>query len=173
MGRIVATSPGLGKTTFAKENPSILNLDPVTYKYFGMESLSPEEVEMRKGDKSRETNPDYPNNFIRVLKENTDKYDIVLIHAHVDVLRRLRQDRLEYTLVYPTKEFFNGEILNRYKDRGNTDTFVNKMLGDYERDYPDCTLQEVIWVDSGYLSEVLSCLQSMKEKIFFYILKRN
>ncbi len=153
--KVIAAYPGLGKTTLAKNNSKILDLDPGRYKYLGMENLSDKELELRKGDYTRKSNPNYPNNFIEAVIDSINKFELVLIHPHFELLYKLKERGVNLTIVYPTKDFFTTQLVKRYKERGNSDAFIASSYKKYVRDMPNNKEFEVVWLRDGYLSDIV------------------
>ena len=48
-----------------------------------------------------ERNPDFPNNYIRHIKENTGKYDCIFVSSHKVVREALDAEGIDFTIVYP------------------------------------------------------------------------
>lgn len=46
-------------------------------------------------------NPDFPNNYIKHIKENIGKYDCIFVSSHASVRNALDQERIDFTIVYP------------------------------------------------------------------------
>ena len=86
------------------------------------------DLDVLDSDSSTFDKKDFPANYIKHIKENMGKVDIILISSHEDVRYELEQSKLGYNLVYPDKEL-KDEYIQRYKERGNEDAFV-KLLED-------------------------------------------
>ena len=46
-------------------------------------------------------NPDFPNNYIKHIKENIGKYDCIFVSSHAAVREALDKESIEFTVVYP------------------------------------------------------------------------
>lgn len=119
---------GIGKTYLAKKYDNVLDLDHLHYKY-----IYPEEViknntfEQLKGrTQNREKNPLWPENYFKVLFENLEKYNIILLPASQDIIAYLDKINFEYILCYPKLEY-KSIYMKRYKDRGTNIEWINKM----------------------------------------------
>lgn len=69
-------------------------------------------------------NPDFPNNYIEHIKECIGKYAVVFVSSHKDVRDALVNNGIPFTLVYPKREL-KAEYIQRYKDRGSEQSFVD------------------------------------------------
>lgn len=71
-------------------------------------------------------NPTFPKNYVKFIKENLYKYDIICASPAGTVRRALDRAHLEYYIVYPAdvdKEVY----LARYRNRGSDDEFINSV----------------------------------------------
>jgi len=86
--RIVAAFPGTGKSSYNRLYPEkILDLDSKKYQW-----LDPV---------TREVNPDFPNNYISIIKESIGKYEVILVSTQKRVRDALIDNCLFFYLVYP------------------------------------------------------------------------
>lgn len=46
-------------------------------------------------------NPDFPNNYIKHIKENIGKYDCIFVSSHAPVREALDAESIDFTIVYP------------------------------------------------------------------------
>lgn len=153
-GKLIAGFGGIGKTTLGKKYDNVLDLESSNFKYIIDEELKELNVEERKGLKTRTPNKDFPINYYNAIIENLEKYDIVLISMHNEIVEMLRENKIDYTVVYP-KEDMLDEIMQRFINRGNTEDFLSGVKDAYYRLYPDKN-DKVIWLDSGeYLEDIL------------------
>lgn len=49
----------------------------------------------------RERNPDFPNNYIRHIKENIGKYDCIFVSSHASVREALDKEGIDFMIIYP------------------------------------------------------------------------
>lgn len=49
----------------------------------------------------KERNPDFPNNYIKHIKENIGKYDYIFVSSHASVREALDKEGTGFTVVYP------------------------------------------------------------------------
>lgn len=144
----------IGKTTLASKYKNILDLESSSFKYIIDDELKKLSVEERKGLKTRKLNPKYPDNYYEAIIENLNKYDIVLISMHNEIIEKLENDNIEYIVVYPKEEMLD-EIIERCKKRGNKEDFLSGVKDAYYRLYPSESAK-VFWLDKGkYIEDIL------------------
>ena len=114
------------------KNTILISAFPGTGKTYFFNNTS---LDVLDSDSSTFDKNDFPANYIKHIKENMGKVDIILISSHEDVRYELEQSKLGYNLVYPDKEL-KDEYIQRYKERGNEDTFV-KLLEDNWDEWQD------------------------------------
>ena len=104
---LVSAFPGCGKSHFfkTKNTPSytILDSDSSTF------------------DKS-----DFPDNYIKHIKSNIGKADVIMISSHKDVRDALLKEDMKFTLVYPNR-YLKDEYISRYKKRGSNQKFIELL----------------------------------------------
>lgn len=115
-GKLIAGFGGIGKTTLAKKYNNVLDLESSNFKYIIDKELEKLSVEKRKGLKTRKLNKDFPKNYYNAIIENLEKYDIVLISMHNEIVKLLKENNIEYLVVYPKENMLN-EIMRRFIDR--------------------------------------------------------
>lgn len=125
MGVIISAFPGCGKT-YAFNNRQdkfrILDSDSSNFKW----------VKDKDGNNTKELNPEFPKNYIKHIKENIDSCDIIFVSTHKEVRDALRENNMNYTLIYPRVED-KEEYMQRYIDRGSTEDFINIMNTNFEK----------------------------------------
>ena len=77
-------------------------------------------------DSSTFDKKEFPANYIKHIKANIGKANIIFISSHKEVRDALVAADLEFILVYPNP-FLKSEYIKRYKKRGNALEFV-KLL---------------------------------------------
>jgi hypothetical protein len=110
--KVISGFPGVGKSHFHKNNPDLIILDSDSSSFSWVE----------KGVR----NPDFPNNYIRHIKENLGKVNVILLSSHKQVRDALRENDIGYTMVYPDKSL-KHEYLSRYKGRGSDENFLGMI----------------------------------------------
>lgn len=148
---VICGFPGVGKTSVANNRVNILDAESSAFSW----NWNPEHLE-----KGRERNPEFPHNYIRFVKENMDKYDVILTSSHQVVRDALKAEGIQYIIVAPEFDRKN-EYMIRYLQRGSEINFIESL---YER--WSMFLKEIqndgapiIWMTEGkYLSDVLGVM---------------
>ena len=141
--KIISGFPAVGKSVLTKQsNLVVLDSDSSLFSW------------IKKGER----HPDFPGNYIQHIKENVGKADYILVSSHDNVRSALKENNIDYTLVYPSIELKN-EYIKRYKDRGNEESFIsfidskwNEFIEDIEKETHPTMLK---LVENQYLSDVL------------------
>lgn len=140
---VIAGFPGVGKTVLTRKGDLVV-----------FDSDSSQFSWIKKGERD----PDFPNNYMRHIKENMGKADYILISSHDVVRKALEENDVEYTLVYPAIGL-KEEYLQRYKDRGNDDKFIAFIDSKWDEFIEDIEKEEfpkLIKLEGHqYLSDVL------------------
>lgn len=76
--------------------------------------------------------PDFPNNYMKHIKENIGKADIIFVSSHDNVRESLKDNGIDYTLVYPDASL-KDIYIERYKKRGNDEGFINFISSNWEK----------------------------------------
>lgn len=110
--KIISAFPGTGKSTFFKENGDIcIDSDSSNFSW----------IVDAEGNKER--NPEFPKNYIQHIKDNIGKYEYIFVSSHDEVRNMLFDNCIFFYLVYPSIDR-KDEFLERYKNRGNDDSFI-------------------------------------------------
>ena len=67
---------------------------------------------------------DFPKNYIKHIKSNIGKVKIIFVSSHKEVRDALVEAKIFFTLAYPY-ENLKDEYIERYKERGSDDGFIN------------------------------------------------
>lgn len=98
---IISAFPGVGKTYLYNSRSHVLDSDS------------------SKFDKS-----DFPRNYIEHIKSNIFDADLILVSSHEVVRKELEKQKMYFTLVYPAPSL-KEEYLQRYRDRGSSQAFID------------------------------------------------
>lgn len=144
---IVSAFPACGKTYFHRLYPkNTLDSDSSLFSWIINEF----------GEKAR--NPNFPNNYIQRIKENMGKYVFIFVSSHEEVRNMLKENNLDYILVYPEKTL-KQEWIERCIKRNNEDTFVTFMKTNYEMFIDNLEKEtfptKVTLKQNQYLSDIL------------------
>lgn len=126
MTMIISAFPGCGKTYFYenfkdKFKGGILDSDSSEFSW----------IKDKDGNNTNVRNPDFPNNYIQHIKDNSGKVDIIFVSSHEVVRNTLRENNIKYILVYPDKSL-KEEWIERFKNRGDNDKFINFISSNWD-----------------------------------------
>ena len=83
-------------------------------------------------DSSKFDKSNFPQNYIEHIKEKiSDGYARIFVSSHKEVRDALIENGLDFTLVYPKKEL-KDEYLERYKERGSSESFINLISNNWD-----------------------------------------
>ena len=123
--KIISAFPGTGKTycfnKYKNSNIKILDSDSSEFSW----------IKDENGKNTNERNPDFPNNYIKHIKENIGKVDIIFVSSHDVVRNALRENNIKYILVYPCISY-KEEYIHRYTERGNDEKFIKFINENFE-----------------------------------------
>lgn len=129
-GRVICGFPGVGKSTLFKElkesGKKVLDSDSSTF------------------DKS-----EFPDNYIKHIKEKTAEGYTILASSHDVVRGALIDEGMDFTLVYPDKSL-KDEYLERYKERGSPEKFIELLDKNWDKWIKECDD-----LDSKHVSKVV------------------
>jgi len=166
---IIAGFAGIGKTVFArKTDKRIIDLESSAYKWLLLDSDCKCSTESQKGLSTRTLNPEWPGNYIDDIEKYNlfDDVDYILVAPTEDIMYYL--ELRNFYIVIPSLDS-KQEMLQRYRDRGNSKEFVNKMDLKYEKitDYlmTQCARKFVLQ-PGQYLSDITSMLDANLPQYF-------
>lgn len=150
--KIISAFPGTGKT-WCKNNYdklTIMDSDSSTYSW-----LSP-----------GVRNPEFPDNYIKHIRENMGKVDVIFVSSHEQVREALAENKIPYFLVYPNI----GEkylYKDRYRERGSEEDFIKMLdikweqwIGTCERD--DQAEAKISLSSGKYIDTILDRILSLR-----------
>lgn len=135
---IYAAYAGTGKSYFCQENPEAIDLICMPFKYTNLSEVSGNMESDREGEQIK-ANPKLTlRNYWVLYYYWAIKYllyycpEIPLVIPTIDlILDFLEADQIPYTLIYPDKNL-KDEYEKRYKNRGNTEEFLDIFIGQWE-----------------------------------------
>lgn len=144
---VISAFPGCGKT-YCYENYqdkySILDSDSSEFSWMKDES----------GANTKERNPDFHSNYIRHIKDNIGKVDIIFVSSHEAVRKALHDSKIQTVIIYPHKSL-KKEWIRRFTCRGNNSQFIEFISNNWDG-FIDSIENETY----GFLKERLSCNSS-------------
>lgn len=108
----------------------------------------------------KERNPDFPNNYMKHIKENIGKYDCIFVSSHALVREALDKEGIDFTIVYPSqncKDEWVGRCFHREKN-GESGCSANIMYDNWEQWITECfetgiNHKEIVLYSNEYLSD--------------------
>lgn len=133
--KIISAFPGCGKTyCFNKYKDSdikILDSDSSEFSW----------IKDDKGNNTKERNPEFPENYINHIKANIGKVDIIFVSSHDVVRRALKDNDLNYYMIYPDINC-KEEYITRYRNRGNDEKFISFIDKNFNSFIEDISKEE-------------------------------
>lgn len=123
--KVISAFPACGKTYCFENKQSYYNgiLDSDSSEFSWIKDENGNNTDVR--------NPDFPNNYIKHIKDNMGKVEIIFVSSHDVVRDALKENDIEYTLVYPDINQ-KDEWIRRFKNRGNNDGFINFISNNWD-----------------------------------------
>ena len=118
---IISGFGGIGKSTLASKYKNVIDLESSAYQWIIDPVLG--NGQNMKASLNREKNLEYPNNYIKAIKEAIMKYDVICVRYNGTKNPNFL-DEFDYVVCYPTKRAFNNHYIKRYRERGNTEEFI-------------------------------------------------
>ena len=127
--------PGVGKSYLANTDPRFVDMDQMKVRYKYAQNFTQMQIEQNKGLERKTVN----HNSVEYIKNKTlellrDTNKILLYAPNPDIVEMLVENKIPYCLVYVSLDC-KEEIRMRMKNRGNSDEFIERMLGPLESFY--------------------------------------
>ena len=147
--KIISGFPAVGKSfIFKNSNKLVLDSDSSEFSW----------LKDSDGNNTKVRNSEFPKNYIKHIKNNIGKVDIIMVSSHDVVREALKDNKIPYTIVYPNISL-KDEYIERFIKRGNKTGFI-----DFISAYWDSFINEIsnetyptkIILEKGqYLSDVI------------------
>ena len=112
MTKIISGFPAVGKSYLFNSNNNLTILDSDSSQFSWI----------KKGVR----HPEFPQNYIDHIKQNIGKVDIILVSSHKIVRDALKENKINYILVYPAR-ILKQEYINRCYKRGDDSSFISML----------------------------------------------
>lgn len=102
--------------------------------------------------------PNFPQNYVKEIKNMIGKVDILLISTHKEVRDALLENNIDFTLVFPDEDL-KEEYISRYKGRTTLQRVIDKVNENWDiwqfemRTQPGC--DKIILQSGQYLSDII------------------
>lgn len=124
--KIISAFPGCGKTYCFKNKQDcfkrILDSDSSHFSW----------IKDENGNNTKVRNPEFPDNYIKYIKDNIGKAEIIFVSSHEIVRKALEENNIEYTLIYPSIEQ-KEEWIRRFKNRNDNKQFIDFISNNWEK----------------------------------------
>ena len=120
---VISCFPGCGKTEYYKYENVEYPKTIFDKKVLDSDSSNFSWIKDNEGNNTKERNLDFPNNYIKHIKNNIGKVDIIFVSSHKVVRDALKENNINYTLVYPKMEA-KKQWLKRFVQRGDSEQFI-------------------------------------------------
>lgn len=120
-----------------------------------------------EGNNTKERNPDFPSNYIKHIKDNIGKVDVIFVSSHEVVRKALVGNNINTIIVYPDKDM-KDEWIRRFKERGNNDGFISFISKNWDNFIDDIQNE-----DSKFLKQRLNEENSYLDLDFLYGIHDN
>jgi hypothetical protein len=105
---------------------------------------------------TKERNPDFPNNYIKHIKDNIRKVDVIFVSSHAIVRKALNENSINFFMVYPNK-CMKDEWIGRFKQRGNDKGFIKLIADNWDNfiseiENEEKCLKEKLSLDNPYIN---------------------
>lgn len=129
----------LTETTKVKEklkgnrNPIIISAFPASGKTYASENFKDNYTILDIGayDFRKEDNLNYITNFIRYLKENINKFDIIFVYGEIEFRQAMTENNIDFYTIYPDEK--SKELwIQRFKNEEYNDEFIEQISNDWD-----------------------------------------
>lgn len=149
---VISAFPGCGKTYFFNNFKNFLVSDSDSSNFSWIKDS--------EGNNTTQRNPEFPKNYIDHIKNNIGVYDIIFVSSHNVVVEALKNNNIDFTIVYPDIEL-KEDFLERYKNRGNNESFI-KFISEHFEEFvkaidDDVSLNKIkLTKEKRFLKDVIS-----------------
>lgn len=85
-------------------------------------------IKDENGNNTKERDSNFPDNYIKHIKDNIGKVDVIFVSSHDIVRKALNKNRIDFFMVYPDKGM-KEEWIRRFRERDNDENFI-KFISD-------------------------------------------
>ena len=148
--KLISAFPGTGKSHYYRNKSKdeiILDSDSSLFSW------------ARDSQQNKIRNPQFPSNYIKHIKENLGKSDVIFISSHKEVRDALVKENLDFTLVYPERGN-KQEYVERYIQRDSPQPFIDLLKREWDNwiteleEQENCTHIEL--KSNEYITDILT-----------------
>ena len=105
----------------------------------------------KDGVKTDERNPNFIEDYMKHIKENIGKVDVIFVSSHKEVRAALRMNGIKYVQVFPSLRM-KDEMLERMAQRGNDEKFIKFQEENFEKFYHEVRDELERFTENRYIS---------------------
>lgn len=121
---VISAFPCCGKT-YAYQNYQD------KYKILDSDSSQFSWVKDKDGNNTKVRNPEFPKNYIKHIKDNIGKVDIIFVSSHLIVRQALEDEGIHFITVYPEDNMLNEWVGRMYR-RGSSESFIQFQIDHWD-----------------------------------------
>jgi len=146
---IVSAFPACGKSYMFN------NYNDKPYTMLDSDSSNFSWVKDENGINTKERDSNFPNNYIKHIKDNIGKVDVIFVSSHNIVREALNENNIRFFMVYPDKNM-KDEWIKRFRERDNNGIFINFISKNWDNfideiEKEDKCLLERLNADNPYI----------------------
>lgn len=109
---VISAFPGCGKTV----------------AYFDLKDT----IKVKDSDSSTFDKSEFPENYIKSIKEDIGKYDIIFVSSHKEVRDALEKEKIPYILFFPSYSR-RSEFMENYVRRRTSPELIKKIDANFDK----------------------------------------
>ncbi|MGI5842452.1 MAG: hypothetical protein ACOX6H_04105 [Christensenellales bacterium] len=132
----IVAVPAVGKSYVCDNYQNFIDVDEerLRIKYYIPEGITRAQREATKGSKHWEKRPNYAENFEKRMQELAKTNKIFLAAPHPETIDFFTKNNIKFCFVYTSYEC-KEELINRMKQRGNSQEFINANANAFDDYY--------------------------------------
>jgi len=109
-----------------------------------------------EGNNTKERNPEFPENYIKHIKDNIGKVDVIFVSSHDIVRKALNDNKINFFMVYPDRNM-KKEWIRRFRERDNNEIFIKFIYDNWDsfideiENEEKCLKEKLSW-DNSYIN---------------------
>lgn len=126
---VISAFPACGKTWMYQHSEDKIILDSDSSQFSWIKDAD--------GNNTKDRNPEFPDNYIKHIKDNIGIADYILVSSHKDVREALKKANIDFFLVYPNRSLLN-EWIGRYYQRKNNGFQIDVLIRNWNEWITQC-----------------------------------
>lgn len=165
--KVISAFPACGKTTYynkwGRNQNNTWKDENIGEIILDSDSSNFSWVKDGNGNNTKERHPDFPNNYIKHIKDNLNKAHVIFVSSHEVVRKALEEADVEYHLFYPDKSL-KDEWIRRFRERGNDEGFISFISNNWDNFIDDIekeTFPTLHKLDNSRINNEYICTTNM------------